>query len=443
MLTDAPPRPLDASPSHQWPLPARIGFRWFACYFALYCLLPTPFSPIAPVSAALGKLFDLPLPWLGRTLFGLPEVPIGFPTGSGDTIADYLRVLFMAALAVLGAGAWTAFRDAPSHRRLAVWVLSGIRYSLALALMGYGAIKILTQQMPAPDAVRLTTQFGELSPMGLLWAFTGASATYQIVGGLAEFIPGVLLVFRRTSLLGAMLAVPVMANVVLLNFAYDVPVKLYSTHLLVMALAVIAPNLHRLYGVLVQNCPVAPGDVAAPVQDTRLRVLRGVWKGYVLAISAMLFVRSSPASASRNNFTAQRDRSLEGAWRVRDAEGLPFRERWSQLAVSPRGFGKLRTRDDKVTQIGVRVWYGKGELIFPQGPQTIRTDAAPTRNTLTFTLPREAPVDGQWSFPGDTIVVHGSLDGEFVHAVLVRRDLAGSELLSREFHWIQQYPYNR
>jgi len=186
----------------------------------------------------------------------------------------------------------------------------------------------------------------------------------------------VLLVFRRTSLIGAMLAVPVMANVVLLNFAYDIPVKLYSIHLLIMALAVIAPNAHRLYGVLVQNCPVAPGDVAAPVSDTRLRLLRGVWKGYVLAFSAMLFLSASVSRAARNDFTSQRDRSLEGAWTVRGAQGLPFSEGWTHLAVSRHGYGQLRMRNDSVTSIGVRVWYGKGELRW--------TESGPTPATRSF-----------------------------------------------------------
>lgn len=438
MLTDLPVRPLNA-----WPLPARVAFRWLACYFALYCLLPTPFSPVAPISRLLGRALDVPLPWLGRALFGIGEVPHGFPTGSGDTIADYLRVLLIAMLAIVGAAAWTAFRDAPSHRRLAVWLLSGIRYSLALALMGYGAIKILMQQMPEPDAVRLTTPFGELSPMGLLWAFTGASRTYEIFGGLAEFIPGVLLVFRRTTLIGAMLAVPVMVNVVLLNFAYDVPVKLYSLHLLVMSLAVIAPNMHRLYGVLVQNCAVAPGDIAAPVSDTRLRLVRGVWKGYVLAFTAMLFVRSSESRAEGTNFTSQRDRSLEGAWTIRDAEGLPNSEGWTHLAVSRRGYGRLRMRNDSVASIGVRVWHGRGELNFPTPPVAIQVNRSPMIRALTFALPREAPVEGRWSYPGDTIVLHGQLDGNAVHAVLVRRDLSQMELTNRGFHWVQQYPNNR
>ncbi len=437
----SPAHPAHESASAGWSLPARLGFRWFACYFTLYSLMGFPFGVTARVGAAIQSLFDRTLPWIGRALFGLAEVPIGFTTGSGDTIADYLRSLLFATLAVVGTLVWTVVRDAPSHRRLAVWLVSALRYVLAVSLMGYGAAKIMLQQMPAPDAARLTQQFGELSPMGLLWAFTGASPAYEIFGGLAEFIPGVLLVFRRTSLVGAMLAVPVLVNVVLLNFAYDVPVKLYSTHLLVMSLAVIAPHVHRLYGVLVQNCPVAPGDVTAPVSDTRLRLLRGLWKGYVLWLGAMNFVNMSRARSA--TFTAARDRSLEGSWQVRNAEGLPYRQQWRQLSINRWGYSRLRMANDSVIGLNARVWQGRGEFNFPAAPSMIRLEGPLANRGLSFALPREAPVNGEWAFPGDTIVLNGYLDGDYVHAVLVRRDLSRMELTSRGFHWVQQYPDNR
>jgi hypothetical protein len=44
-----------------------------------------------------------------------------------------------------------------------------------------------------------------------------------------------------TLLLGALLVAATTTNVLLLNLSYDVPVKLYSVHLLVMALFLAAP----------------------------------------------------------------------------------------------------------------------------------------------------------------------------------------------------------
>ena len=65
--------------------------------------------------------------------------------------------------------------------------------------------------------------------MGALWWFMGASIPYIIFAGAAEVLGGLLLVLRRTAALGALVAFAVMVNVMMLNYCYDAPVKLYST----------------------------------------------------------------------------------------------------------------------------------------------------------------------------------------------------------------------
>lgn len=88
--------------------------------------------------------------------------------------------------------------------------------------------------------------FGQSSPMTLLWTLVGLSPAYQISGGVLEALSGVLLLFRRTALVGALTGFVVMANVTLLNLCFDVPVKLGAL-LISFALAVtIAPDMPSL-----------------------------------------------------------------------------------------------------------------------------------------------------------------------------------------------------
>jgi hypothetical protein len=61
---------------------------------------------------------------------------------------------------------------------------------------------------------------------------------------------------RRTALLGALLSAAAMANVVALNFCYDVPVKLYSTVYLIEALVIAAPDFRRMARFFVLDRPV-------------------------------------------------------------------------------------------------------------------------------------------------------------------------------------------
>ena len=102
-----------------------------------------------------------------------------------------------------------------------------------------------------PTFGRLVEPLGEFSPMGLLWNFMGYSTPYIIFSGLAEVTGATLLLFRRTATLGAMASAAVLLNIVMLNFCYDVPVKLYSLNLLLMAIFLMAPDLPRLANLLV------------------------------------------------------------------------------------------------------------------------------------------------------------------------------------------------
>src|SRR5258708_21145416 len=108
-------------------------------------------------------------------------------------------------------------------------------------MVDYGWHKIMPVQFPPPGPDRLLVAYGDSSPMGLLWTFMGASKPYVMFSGLIEVAGGLLLLFRRTSLLGGLLSAAVLTNVVLMNFCYDVPVQLYSSRLLVMAVLYVAP----------------------------------------------------------------------------------------------------------------------------------------------------------------------------------------------------------
>ena len=96
----------------------------------------------------------------------------------------------------------------------------------------YGASKVFMGQFGPPGFGRLLETYGDSSPMGLLWTFMGFSQGYTFFAGLAEMLGGVLMITRRTTLLGAMVSAGVLSNIVLLNFFYDVPVKQFSSHLL-------------------------------------------------------------------------------------------------------------------------------------------------------------------------------------------------------------------
>src|SRR6202012_5647978 len=118
--------------------------------------------------------------------------------------------------------------------------------AFASQLISYGLAKEFPMQMPYPGLTRLLEPFGNFSAMGVLWASIGVSPAYERFAGCAELAAGVLLLVPRTTLLGALIAALDMTQVFKLNMTYDVPVKILSFHLLLLAVFLAAPDLPRL-----------------------------------------------------------------------------------------------------------------------------------------------------------------------------------------------------
>src|SRR5205085_11863402 len=100
-----------------------------------------------------------------------------------------------------------------------------VRFALQRVRIVYGYIKMMPLQMPAPSLTRLSEPYGDSSPMGLLWTFIGAAKGFEICTGCAEMLGGVLLIFPRTTLLGALICLADTSMIFLFNMCYDVPVK--------------------------------------------------------------------------------------------------------------------------------------------------------------------------------------------------------------------------
>src|SRR6185295_10228362 len=245
-----------------WGLAKRLLFRFVCSYFFLY-IFPFPLDYVPYVGVATGwyqNLWHAIAPWVGRQVFGV-EITV-FTNGSGDTTYDYLVAFCYAVLAATAALVWTLLdRKRANYARLHEWLRIYVRFFLAASMVSYGAYKVFPSQFPAPPLDRLLQPIGDASPMGILWTFIGASKAYEFFSGAAEMLGGLLLLGRRTTLLGALVCIGVVGNVVMLNFSYDVPVKLYSSHLLLMAVFLILPDLRRLANLFLFNRAAEPAAI--------------------------------------------------------------------------------------------------------------------------------------------------------------------------------------
>jgi hypothetical protein len=69
--------------------------------------------------------------------------------------------------------------------------------------------------------------------------------------------------------MGSILASAVMLNIVMLNFCYDVPVKLYSLNLFLLAIFLILPESKKLLNIFILNRSPAPSNLRQPSFEKR------------------------------------------------------------------------------------------------------------------------------------------------------------------------------
>jgi hypothetical protein len=267
--------------------------------------------------------------------------------------------------------------------------------------------------------------------MGLLWTFMGASAPYTTFAGLTEWLGGVLLVFRRTALLGALVCIGALTNVVMLNFCYDVPVKLFSSHLLAMAVFLVAPDLWRLANLFVLNRPVPPAPDPRLIRRRWLR-MAALTLQVLFAAGFSIYMMYSAQVQLAEYYSARSP--LRGIWNVDQL-------RVDGQAGPPPGAEALQWRRvvfDYPTVLAIQLTSESRRRYW------LALDAA--KKTLALTK-RDDPawksaLSYQQPAPG-RLMLEGTFEGHKVQASLHRVEESKFLLLNRGFHWVSEFPFNR
>jgi len=112
------------------------------------------------------------------------------------------------------------------------WLTGVIRYTVAYTVSTYGFAKILKTQFGVMYS-RNDTPVGNLSGFELTWNYFGYSYKLAIVLAALQIGGAILLLFRRTTLLGICVLLPVMVNIVLINLFYSIAVGAFLVSVLI------------------------------------------------------------------------------------------------------------------------------------------------------------------------------------------------------------------
>ena len=269
--------------------------------------------------------------------------------------------------------------------------------------------------------------------MGVLWYSIGASPAYEMFAGSAEVLAAFLLFIPRTAGLGSMVALMDGIAIFTLNMTYDVPVKLFSFHLVLMSLFLLAPNLVRLRDFFVlQRATTMRREDALGATDRARRnsvIAQIVYAGLVLAIGAY------GGYQGWKQFGGGSAKSpLYGIWEIQrlttDGHDSPAlvsdTARWRRVVFQRPTAVTFQRMNDSLVTFGAKI-HASGNSI-----EVTQFDSAQTRSTLTFERPAK-----------DRLVLDGMLDKHVVHMELSYRDPDSFLIRSRGFHWVQENPYNK
>jgi hypothetical protein len=233
-------------------------------------------------------------------------------------------------------------------------------------------------------------------------------------------------------MLGALICLADSIQIFTLNMTYDVPVKLFSFHLIVLSLFVLAPDARRLLNVLLLNRTAQPSTMI-PLGRT-IRARRIGLAAQVLFGVYLVAMNLNSARAAWTQYGGGAPKSpLYGIWNI------------EQMAIDGQTRSPLTTDYDRFRRV---IFDRPTQAAFQRMNDTfVLYGAKIDTSARTVTLTRgTAASPGTFTYEqpaADVLMLNGSIDG---HRMQMRASLVDRNdflLVSRGFHWVQEYPFNR
>lgn len=400
-------------------------------YLFLY-MFPRPFEympALGIIADWYNQAFRWMTIWMGENLLQISEVNHIKYTGSGDTTFNYVMVfstLSVSLLVTIILFLTTAKKS--NYLKLDTLMFIYARYFLAIYLLSYGFAKFYEGQFVFPSLTRLEQSFGDASPMGLLWTFMGYSKSYTLFSGICEVSAGLLLFFRRTSVMGALLSLAVMTNVMLLNFTYDVPVKLFSTHLVLISIFIFSPNLINLIRFFFTKKSVALKRATLTFSNKWLTYGRYVlklffiiWFPVTMLISALSYIEEEPENPLMATYLTEEFIINKDTVNYRN----PNSNSWDKLIMN-ESFAKIIFKEKEASFYELKV------------------DTLERAFSLHSYEDSTAVHHFKYHFFEEAFCqIEGKFEQDSIKAIFKVKKKEDYQLVKRKFAWIQEYPFNR
>ncbi|MGY4385461.1 putative membrane protein YphA (DoxX/SURF4 family) [Pedobacter sp. UYP24] len=410
-----------------------IGFRFLflLCITFIFLYNNESFTFLAPLFRFTYDWQSALVIWFGNHILHLSH-PIEIQAnGSGDTTYSYVLLLIIFIFSFIGTVVWSALDYKRSaYPKLHYWLITIIRFYVGFMLVHYGLAKLNNGQFPGPSPIGMNATYGDSSPMGLAWRFLGYSEGYKTFMFVAEMM-GVLLFFRRTATIGAMLCLMTSLNIMAINYFFDVPVKILSTALVFLCLVILSPNLIRLFRLFFMGETVQLNELQPPAFRKKWKTITLISLKYLaITICAVIPVISTAYTSITKQPEAKE--ALYGAYEIRSIEWPASAPAPDSTYLSHKWYRIILDRYDRAL-----IKFGNEQLIYCKAQ--IETD----KKTLKLSFNDEPGVRytlTYWSPMPNTLELKGELFGKPVTINLEKIDY---ELTKQGFRWINEFPSNK
>ena len=406
--------------SAKWSNQKKFIFLLILSYTFFY-IFPFPFDAFPQVDFIFNiyeRVNDAFVIWIGKNILHIHNFQKLTFSDSGDTTFDFASFFIFLILSIITALAVLLIdKKRNNYEKLQSYLFVYIRYCIGFYMLVYGFDKMFKSHFPFPSLEKLEQTFGESTPQGLLWAFMGYSTSYTIFIGIAEVLSGFLLLFRRTTALGALVVLIIMINVAVINFSYDVPVKLFASHMVGYALLLLYPFINSIFQFFILQKVTQLTQQPEVVLPQRIQSFRKIIKAGVIVSFTLLFMHYSWENMKNDGDSAPTP-ALYGIYE----------------------YSGSNSRDAKKLK---KIIFDKKITLFQW--EDLNSYYTATVDTISKTISFQSNNDKSdkrllnYDF-SENILTLSENDSSSVQ--LRKVDVSNYPLLNRGFHWVVEYPVN-
>jgi hypothetical protein len=251
-----------------------------------------------------------------------------------------------------------------------------------------------------------------------------------------EIITGLLLLNRKTITLGILMGIAVFTNVMVLNLSYDIPVKLFSMHLVIYCFYLLANDGKRLLDFFVFNRPTTH-HVLQHISFSKkwMRMTRIVLKlFFIVVFVGWPFYQRREFYRSVNkevNIKPIRSGVYDVIIYAVNRDTIPALVtdtlRWKDIIFEKGGIGSVGSTDTSFRQ---RYRRGYFNFVPDTAQKTISFKKLQSDTHFIFTFRYELP-------DSNTVRLWGKRANDSLF-VVIKKSNRHFQLTERQFHWISE-----